>query len=102
MKFYCSTILETLLIFFKKKTWRISEFDRRVKESKAKAEEAMKDIPRIENQIKTAEDKTKAAQISLYGAETNASLARDLALEAKRIAEMASKVGSDRSTQFIR
>ena len=74
-----------------KNTLRIlKEFDNLVAKSKAKAEEALKKVEEIHSLIKEAEMKTDDAERALKGSLQEALEARDLALEAQRIAEKAS------------
>ncbi|KAI1289518.1 Laminin subunit gamma-1 [Halotydeus destructor] len=66
------------------------EFDRLVSESRAKAEEAVKKMAAIQEQIDTAQSKVTQAENALQGALQDAQEARDVALEAQKIAEKAS------------
>ena len=73
----------------------VSEFDEKIRQSKLDAEDAIHQIPTIEDKIAEAEAKTHAARNNLANAERDANMARDLAEEAQSIADMASGV-SDR------
>lgn len=70
----------------------LPEFDEKVKQSKAKAEEAKKKIPGIEATIDEAVDKTEDAEDNLEDAWRNAMLARDIGAMANMTASMASEV----------
>lgn len=65
------------------------EFDLKVKQSKAAAEEALKKISIIESYIRQAEQKTQEARDSLADAEKDAIIAKDYAETAKVLAEKA-------------
>ena len=69
-----------------------TEFNTTVHRSKAEAEEATGLITEIEELINLANDKTDQAVDGLAGAKADAELARDIAQDAKEIAERASKV----------
>ena len=70
----------------------VVEFDRTVRESRMKAEQALKKIPEIERMIQDAEDKTREARENLAGAEKDAQDALDIATEAQNTAQNADKV----------
>ena len=72
-------------------SWEL-EFDKKVKDSKAEAEEALKKIPQIEQNIDDAEQKTQEAYDNLAGAEKNANAAKDIAEMAQDVAEQTSEV----------
>jgi len=80
-----------LLCFF-------TEFDEKVKRSKAEAEEAMKKIRLIEDYINEAEGKTLEARDNLADAEKDAIAAKEYAEQAQILAEKANIV----SMIFIR
>ena len=67
-------------------------FDQLVQESKDEAEEALKRIPLIEQQIEDAEDTTRRANQNLADALRDAELARNLGADADDIATMAAEV----------
>ena len=67
-------------------------FDQLVQESKDEAEEALKRIPLIEQQIEDAEDTTQRANQNLADALRDAELARNLGADADDIATMAAEV----------
>lgn len=69
-----------------------AEFDKKVQESKQKAEDALKKVPEIEASIEEAEEKTRRALDDLADAEENARLAREIAELAQGVADMASEV----------
>lgn len=70
----------------------LSGFDREVQDSKNAAEEALKEIPEIQELLSGTRDKTETARISLDGAKKNAQTARDVALQAQNeFAEQASE-----------
>ena len=70
----------------------ITGFDQRVQSSKDQAEEALKKIPTIEDQIAAAEETTRDARDDLSDAERNAILARSIAEQAQEVGETASEV----------
>jgi len=65
------------------------EFDQKVRDSRAGAEEAMKKIPLIEQYIRQAEDQTARARENLQDAERDAIAAKEIALTAQIQAERA-------------
>jgi len=69
----------------------LAQFDEVVRRSQAKAEEAFRKIPELENLIRDAQLKTDEAEKALRGAEANALEAKDIAVEAKNNAEKASQ-----------
>jgi coxsackievirus/adenovirus receptor len=71
----------------------VTDFDQQVQDSKYKAEDALRLVPEIRQQIADAENKTGDARQALAGAEHNAQIARDTAQEAQqKYAEQASHV----------
>ena len=68
------------------------EFDETVQRSKEDAEEALKKIPQIEDQIELAEETTRDARDDLSDAENNAIRARSIAEDARDTGKMASEV----------
>ena len=69
------------------------EFNSTVHTSKSEADDAMSLIVEIGELINLANEKTDQAVDGLAGAKADAELARDIAQEAKEIAETASQVG---------
>lgn len=65
----------------------MAEFDRRVRENRLEAEEALKRIPEIRGYIDRAEQTTQEARSNLNNAETDALVAKEVAEIAKTTAE---------------
>lgn len=73
-----------------------SDFERKVEESKDKARESLNMVPEIMNVINQAKERTEEAERALKGAEIDAEIARETAMEAQmKYAEEASKVATD-------
>ena len=75
----------------KKTLATLQGFDQLVKESKAKAEEALRKVNDIKRLIDEAESKTIEAEEALHGAFDDANEAMNVAIEAQKIAEKASE-----------
>ena len=69
-------------------------FDQQIRESKERADETLKKIPFVKKKAGEAENKTFDAEDALRGATQDAADARDIAREAKRLAEQASGVSN--------
>lgn len=69
----------------------LKRFDGSVRESRERAQEALKKVPEIRRIVQDAEQRTEEAQQALSGAQSDAIHARSTAIKAKEVAEIASE-----------